>query len=125
VHGLAGPIGGEIDAPHGAICASLLLNVMTTNIAALRNRAPDHPSLDRYSIIGKLLSGNSTATAEIGIQWVRNFCEHAKIKSLSALSLVENQFDGIIEKSMKSSSMKGNPITLNQEELRTILQMSL
>jgi alcohol dehydrogenase class IV len=125
VHGLAGPIGGEIDAPHGAICASLLPNVMTTNIAALRNRSPDHPSLDRYSIIGKLLSGNSTATAEIGIQWVRNFCEHAKIKSLSALSLVENQFDGIIEKSMKSSSMKGNPITLNQEELRTILQMSL
>ncbi len=65
------------------------------------------------------------AIAENGIHWVRNFCEHARIKPLSAFGLAEQHFDGIIEKAMQSSSMKGNPVTLNQVELRTILQMSL
>jgi alcohol dehydrogenase class IV len=125
VHGLAGPIGGEINAHHGAICASLLPNVMTTNISALRHRPPEHPALERYATIGKLLSGNPAATPETGIQWVRNFCLHSNIRPLSSFGLVENQFTDIIEKTLKASSMKGNPITLNVDELRNILQMSI
>jgi alcohol dehydrogenase class IV len=125
VHGLAGPIGGEISAPHGAVCAILLPNVMAINISALLNRFPNHPVLERYAIIGKLLSGDSTATPETCIHWVKNFCLHSNIRPLSSFGLVESQFNNIIEKSMKASSMKGNPITLNLDELRNILQMSL
>ncbi len=125
VHGLAGPISGEIDAPHGAICAGLLPNVMEINLSALRNRVTDHPVLERYSTIGKLLSGDAAASAEIGIQWVRNFCERVKIRPLSTFGLNEQHFDGIIEKALKSSSMKGNPVTLNRLEIRNILQMAL
>jgi alcohol dehydrogenase class IV len=125
VHGLAGPIGGEINAHHGVICASLLPNVLATNISALHTRSPEHPALERYTRIGKLLSGDSAATAETGIQWVRNFCLHANIKPLSSFGLVENQFSDIIEGAIKSSSMKGNPITLNIDEIRNILQMSI
>jgi alcohol dehydrogenase class IV len=125
VHGLAGPIGGEISAHHGAICASLLPNVMAVNISALTNRSPDHPALERYANIGKILCGDPMATAESGIQWVRNFCLHAKIQSLSNVGLTESKFTNIIEKSLKASSMKGNPITLTADELRNILQMSM
>jgi alcohol dehydrogenase class IV len=125
VHGLAGPIGGEISAPHGAICASLLPNVMAANISALINRTPDHPALERYAKVGKILCGDPSATAESGIQWVRNFCLHAKIQSLSNIGLTEAQFTNIIENAMKSSSMKGNPITLTVDELRNILQLSM
>ena len=75
--------------------------------------------------IGKLLSGNPDATAEDGIQWVRNFCKHAKIQPLSSFGLTESQFSKIIEKALQSSSMKGNPITLSEDELRNILQMSV
>jgi alcohol dehydrogenase class IV len=32
VHGLAGPLGGVLSAPHGAICARLLPFVMETNL---------------------------------------------------------------------------------------------
>ena len=125
VHGLAGPIGGEIAAAHGAICARLLPNVLATNISVLRHRFPDSPVLVRYATIGKLLSGDPAATPETGIQWVQNFSLHANIRPLFSFGLAENQFDDIIEKSLKSSSMKGNPITLNAIELRNILQMSI
>jgi len=125
VHGLAGPIGGQIPAPHGAICASLLPHVMAANISALTDRYPDYPSLERYAMVGRLLSGNPDANAETAIQWVQNFCLHAKIQSLSTFGLTESHFSTIIEKSLKASSMKGNPITLTENELRNILQRSL
>ena len=48
VHGFASPIGGMFAAPHGAICAALLPHVMTTNIAALRERTSDSKALARY-----------------------------------------------------------------------------
>src|SRR4030066_1455740 len=55
VHGLAGPIGGEIPAPHGTICAVLLPHVMEINLAAMITRAPGHDALERYKTIGKIL----------------------------------------------------------------------
>jgi alcohol dehydrogenase class IV len=125
VHGLAGPLGGEIQAPHGAICASLLSGVLAENSKALKSRSPDHPSLERFTLISKLFGSESPATAENVIHWIDNFCQHAKIQPLSILGLSESQFDEIIEKARHSSSMKGNPITLSDDELRTILQRSL
>lgn len=125
VHGLAGPLGGEIDAPHGAICACLLPIVMETNLAAMIDRAADNPVLERYATIGKILSGDPAATADTGIQWVVNFCKVAKIRPLSEYGLSEAKFEIILENALKSSSMKGNPITLSKVELRNILQKSL
>ena len=40
VHGFAGPIGGQFPAPHGAVCAALLPQVMEANLRALRQRQP-------------------------------------------------------------------------------------
>jgi alcohol dehydrogenase class IV len=125
VHGLAGPIGGEISAPHGAICAALLTHVISTNLTALRIRSPGHDSLERYAEIGRLLTGNPSASADEVIQWVHAFFAHAGLKTLSGYGMNEAQFPNIIEKSMNSSSMKGNPEALTQAELLNILQMSL
>ena len=125
VHGLAGPLGGEIPAPHGAICASILPYVMEANLTALHARSNDHPALERYHTIGKILTGSTTASAFSAVQWVRDFCQYAKIPSLSDYGLTEAEFDKIVTKSSKASSMKGNPITLSGPELRNILQKSL
>lgn len=38
VHGLAGPLGGMFDAPHGALCAALLPYVMEANRKMIRGR---------------------------------------------------------------------------------------
>jgi alcohol dehydrogenase class IV len=125
VHGLAATIGGEIPASHGAICACLLPHTMEANINALRDRAPDHPALERYDLIAKILLNHSSAVAEEGVQWVRNFCNHANIPPLSVYGLSEEDFGRIVEKAARSSSMKGNAIILSELELLNILQKSL
>jgi alcohol dehydrogenase class IV len=125
VHGLAGVIGGEISAPHGAICACLLPLVMQTNVKALATRLPQHQSLRRYTEIGRLLTGRPDATHYDAIQWVKDICKKFNIHSLSKFGLLENQFTSLIEMAMRSSSMQGNPITLFDEELRSILRGSI
>ncbi len=125
VHGLAGPIGGEIHAHHGAICARLLPEVMEANISILAGQPAGHAVLNRYETIAKLLSGNPDATIETGIQWVRVLLQHMHIHSLAEFGLNEEYFPGLIEKALRSSSMRGNPITLSEADLRNILQRSL
>jgi alcohol dehydrogenase class IV len=124
VHGLAGPLGGEIEAPHGAICACLLANVMEENLSAIINRNPGHRVLERFDLIGKILCEEPTAKASDAVNWIREFCNHAKIPKLSFYGLTELKLNIIIENSMRSSSMKGNPIALSMDELRNILQRS-
>jgi alcohol dehydrogenase class IV len=125
VHGLAGPLGGELPASHGAICACLLPHVMEANLIALRERAPDHPALERYNTMSKILCNDHTVAADVGVRWIQNFNRHAKVPSLSAYGLTKSQFDKIVEKSIIASSMKGNPITLSEVELSNILKKSL
>jgi alcohol dehydrogenase class IV len=125
VHGLAGPIGGEIPAPHGAVCACLLPKVMEVNIAAIKERIPSHPVMDRYNTVGKILCNNPAASAMDGLEWIQEFCLHAKIPPLSAYGLTEPKISRIIDKAKIASSMKGNPVTLSDVELRNILQKSL
>ncbi len=55
VHGFAAPIGGMFSAPHGAICAALLPQVMEANLIALHERAPHTEALRRYDNIARLL----------------------------------------------------------------------
>jgi alcohol dehydrogenase class IV len=124
VHGFAGVIGGEIYAPHGEVCASLLPAVMAINLTALRERLPHHPAIERFVLIARLLTEDPAATAEDGIQWIRDFCQHASIQSLSKLGLTKSEYPRVIEKAQKSSSMKGNPLILSDNELRNILEAS-
>ena len=64
VHGFAAPVGGMFPAPHGAVCAALLPHAMTTNIRALRGRAPGSVALARYAEIARMLTGREEAQAE-------------------------------------------------------------
>ena len=59
VHGFAGPFGGMFDAPHGAVCATLLPHVMEANVHALQERQPDSEALVRYHEVAQILTGNS------------------------------------------------------------------
>ena len=124
VHGLAGPLGGMISAPHGTICARLLPYVMEANVTALRKRADDSPALIRYDEIAQLLNGSTAATID-GVEWVRDICLALKVPSLSEFGLKEQDFPTVVAKSQKSSSMKGNPISLTDDELTAILKKSL
>ncbi len=125
VHGFAGPFGGMFDAPHGAVCAALLPHVMAANVAALRERAPEHPSLRRYEEIARLLTGDARATADEGVAWVRDLVADLGVPGLASYGLDEAAFDTLIPAAGRSSSMKGNPVALSDDELRAILSRAL
>jgi len=125
VHGFAAPIGGMFSAPHGAICAALLPQVMEANLIALHERAPHTEALRRYDNIARLLMGSEHAGAAEGVAWVQHLCAHLRIPPLRRYGITTSDFPAIIEKAAKSSSMKTNPIALTAEEMKEILHGAL
>jgi len=125
VHGFAGPLGGMISAAHGVICASLLPSVMQVNVRALQNHAADSQALVRYDEVAGILTGRANATADDGVRWVQELCAALKVEPLGKLGLKQTALPEAVAKSQNSSSMKGNPILLSQDELTRILMMSL
>lgn len=125
VHGFAGPLGGILHAPHGTLCARLLPLVMDANIKALETRQPGHPALKRYAEVAKILTGEATATARDGVIWTKELVTALKISGLSKYGMNEGKFTETIEKTLKASSFKSNPISLNENELKEILEKAL
>ncbi len=124
-HGLAGPLGGMFDAPHGALVAALLPHVISVNLTAMKQRDPHHPALRRYKHVATLLTGHMKATAEDGAQWIAELAMMLRIPRLSAFKITRSQFRTVVEKAAQSNSMKGNPITLTPNELNEILERAL
>ena len=121
VHGFAGPVGGMTGAPHGLICAALLGFVMQANIKALQNRTPRSTALARYDRIAGLLTGKPNARALDGLAWVQDLHAALGAPGLAELGLEERDFAEVVAKTQKSSSMKGNPVALTNDELMHIL----
>ena len=121
VHGFAGPVGGMFPAPHGAVCAALLPYGIETNIRALRMRDPAGETLRRYETVARLLTGRPQASAEDTVEWTREICRELQIPSLLVYGVRDADWPALIERAMRASSMKGNPIALTPDELREVL----
>lgn len=125
IHGFAAPIGGMFDAPHGAVCAALLPHGMAMNIAALRVRAPESESLVRYREVARMLTGNADATAEDGVEVVRELVKKLEIPGLRTYGLNAGDVPTLTEKAARASSMRANPLPLTQDELAAVLTAAL
>lgn len=121
VHGFAGPIGGMFKIPHGVICASLLPFVMKYNVKISDNSQENGQMQSRYRNIARWVTGNSQATIDDGVAWIKQLALELDIPGLSALGIDRNDFDLIVEKSKASSSMQKNPIDLDEATLLKIL----
>jgi alcohol dehydrogenase class IV len=122
VHGLAGVVGGTVDAPHGATCAALLAPVFEANVAALRERDPDAPALRRYTEVARLLTGRGDATVDDGVAWLHETVAALSVPPLGAVGLAPEQYPEVAEKAARASSMQGNPVKLTEEELLAVLR---
>lgn len=126
VHGFAGVIGGWCDsAPHGAVCARLLPFVITANVRALTERSPNSPLLAKYTEVAQIITGRPDATSQDAVQFVQQLCSVLNVPPLSTYGLREEDIPAVVEKSAKSSSMKGNSIVLTNDELTAILMQAL
>ena len=107
VHGFAGPVGGNFPAPHGAVCAALLPHVMAANLRALRQRAASSDALRRYDEIARLLTGNSSATADDGVKWVGQLVSDLQIKPLGAYGVGEEHIADLVAESRDRQQHEG------------------
>jgi alcohol dehydrogenase class IV len=121
VHGIAGPFGAAFRAPHGAVCGRLLPFVAAANLTAIRQRASSSPAADRFEELARILTMDPNAGAEAGIAWLRSLCDRLSVPRLSAYGFSLEQSQDLIVNSIRSSSMRGNPIDLTAQELEAIL----
>lgn len=124
-HGFAGPMGGAFDAPHGALCAAVLPQVMDVNIRALEERAPGSEALGRYEEVARLLTGRADATPRDGVEWVADLCRALQVLPLRTYGVTPADLGQQADGAALSSSMKGNPIELTRDEMLEILERSL
>jgi alcohol dehydrogenase class IV len=125
VHGIAGPLGGMIGAPHGALCARLLPASLRANVRALTTRAKSHPALERLRQIAVVLTDDREAHAETAIEWLERLVEALAIPTLSALGLERTRIPELVSKAQRASSMRGNPVPLFDDEVFAIVETCL
>jgi len=125
VHGFAAPVGGMFDAPHGAACAALLPAVLRVNLEALSQRRRESPALARYREIAAIVTGRPGADAEDAVVWTESLVRALAIPGLSRWGATEADIGPLVAKARAASSMKGNPIDLEEGELAEIARASL
>jgi alcohol dehydrogenase class IV len=128
VHGIAAALGARFVLPHGLACACVLAQTVEANIRALERRAPDGPALARYARVGEALAGQVFATAGQARSAVttllRELCQELKVPRLSRFGVQPSNLATLVGES-RGSSMKSNPVTLEDAEIRAILEAAL
>ena len=125
VHGIAAPVGGMFEAPHGAACAALLPAVLRVNLAALSRRLPESPALGRFREIAAIVTGRPGADATEGLAWVESLVRALGVPGLSHWGARAADVPALVAKARAASSTKGNPVELDEAELADILRASL
>ncbi len=125
VHGFAGGAGAMFDAPHGAVCAALLVASLEVNLRALRARAPGHAAAGRFRDVAAWLTGRRDATAEDGIDWIAGLCRDLRVPGLGRYGMTVADVPALVERARQASSMRANPIALGDDELTEIAERSI
>ena len=124
VHGLAAPLGAFFPIPHGVACGTLVATATRINIETLRAREPDHPSLEKYAQVGRLLCKQGqldrdaahTALIDTLEAWTREL----KLPTLAHYGVTSADIPRIVANS-RGSSMKTNPIQLQDSDIAAIV----
>jgi len=126
VHGLAAPLGGYFEIPHGVVCGTLLGTATRSTIEKLRaEHGLDHHALVKYAEIGALFSGENDLSVdqrcrrltEIIERWI----ETLHIPRLSAYGIRESD----LAKVVAIADNKNNPVWLDASEVRNLLARRL
>jgi alcohol dehydrogenase class IV len=98
---------------------------MEANLKALESRQAGHVSIQKYAEIAQIMTGRASASAQDGVAWVSALVRELGVPPLSAHGMTEAQIPEAVEKTMKASSTKGNPIVLTEAELMEVLERAM
>lgn len=122
-HGLAGPLGGLLGAPHGAITAAVMVSVSRANLAALAEQEDPGPALDRYAEVGELLTG--IREEEAFLDWFAETAALLGVEGLGSLGMTPSQIPEIAHAASRASSTRGNPVRLPVARFEEILRAAM
>jgi alcohol dehydrogenase class IV len=106
------------------ICGKLLAPVARANIKHLRSTGDPAGFLARYREVSRLVTNDPEASPEEAVAWLEDLCNTLEVPPLRDWGLKADEFPAVIDKALKASSMKGNPVKLTHDELGTILEES-
>jgi alcohol dehydrogenase class IV len=81
--------------------------------------------LPRFAEVARILTGNPSAKAADGVEWVRALCTELKIPPLQVAGLTVAECSRIIPTAQRASSTQGNPVKLSDEELLGVLENAI
>ncbi len=121
VHGFASSVGGYFDIPHGLICGTLMSPANKITVKKLRKTKTSLVALEKYARIGKVFSKQTGKSDLFYIDYLLNLIEDWTDRfDLEKLS--EYDVKGTdVEKVVKVTACKYNPVPLNTDELSEIL----
>ncbi|HNF89744.1 MAG TPA: iron-containing alcohol dehydrogenase, partial [Thiobacillaceae bacterium] len=108
-------------------CGTLVAEASRVNIAALAERAPDHPALAKYADAGRLLAGSRMGDAEARaalVATLEDWTRRLHLPGLSEFGVQEADIDRIVANS-RGSSMKTNPVVLTDAEIASLVRARL
>ncbi len=124
IHGMASPIGGYFNIPHGVVCGTLLGAATKVNIEGLR-KSSDMESLKKYAEVGAILTGCDKKDLDLCcnllIEKLDEWTETLRLPPLSQYGIRESHLDKIIE----DAGNKQNPVQLSRSEMRDLLLMRM
>lgn len=109
VHGLAHPIGLDLDLPHGLVCAVLLPHVLHWNASVCG------PALDTLALEVALPDGAAFVAR------VETLCGELGISANFAGTALKGSIDHIVA-NCRSGSMAANPRPMSDEDVRNMLE---
>ena len=125
VHGIAGPMGGFFDIPHGTACGTLLPEVLKKTIDRLYSENPGE-HLNKLEKLGTYIINHHKTKAQKKPAYavydlINKWLIELEIPGLSQFGITES--DG--EKIALASGNKNNPVQFSTEEIREIINRSL
>jgi alcohol dehydrogenase len=124
VHGLASPLGALFPIPHGVACGTLVAAATRVNLEALATRARDSAALKKYADAGRTLAGDPAlddpAARRRLLDILDDLTVRLRLPKLGAYGVAAGDLGRVVA-GARGSSMKTNPIVLDDGEIWQIL----
>jgi alcohol dehydrogenase class IV len=122
VHGIAGPLGGFFDIPHGAACGALMSAAFSATIDKLmEDTGGDQTSLRKFAKAGSLFMYTGVTDVRTGCRMIaekiEELTETLEMPRLGAYGITESDLGKIAA----AADNKYNPVKLTAEEIKAVL----
>ena len=120
IHGLAGPLGGLSNAPHGAICGTLLPYGLALNFA----KVTDQTLRARLADVREMIGAEFSVSADRAFDTLAEWSQSHGLLGLDGLGISSEDRSNAAVAAASSSSMKANPADLSAEDLLSMMEQA-